>query len=60
MAVGGEGEGEPLAVRGPVVLELPVVLGAVGDLAHLAALQVEDLEDVAVLDEGYLLAVRGE
>ena len=59
-AVGYQCECKPFAVRRPVVGELSVVLGAVGDLAHLAALEVEDLEDVAVLDEGHFLAVGRE
>ena len=36
------------------------MLGAVGDLTYLAGLEVEHLEDVAVLYECHFLAVGGE
>ena len=59
-AVCNQSQGKPFAVRGPVILELPVMLASVGDLPHLSGPEVKDLEYIAVFQERELLAVRRE
>ena len=59
-AVCNQSQGKPFAVRGPVILELPVMLASVGDLADLSGPEVKDLEYIAVFQERELLAVRRE
>ncbi len=63
-AVGDEGKGEPVAVGRPLVGEASstgaVVLRAVGNLPHGAALEIQHFEEGAPFNEGELRAVGGE